>query len=268
MDERGEVAGVEDAYIFYNNLLGSEADVAFGQFAVSDPLFKRELRLTLDDYAIYQIRPGISNIRLSYDRGIMLTHGFKTGTDLAFEVVNGNGLADADAAKIFDNDDYKNFAGRISQSFGEVFRVGGFGYWGKEELGEEGKSFTNEMYYWGADMTLGVNDKLELNIQYLFRNDGKMAASAGDVVLMKDVETQGGFAELIYTPKGDKSKWYLVALANWVDSDLGRHDYKSATFHAGYLARRNIRFTGEITYDFSYENTEYLRGSVGIITVF
>ncbi len=46
--ERGEVAGIKDAFIMFNNLFRTELGVSAGQFQVSDPLFKRELRLTKD----------------------------------------------------------------------------------------------------------------------------------------------------------------------------------------------------------------------------
>ena len=57
----------------------------------------------------------------------------------------------------------------------------------------------------------------------------------------------GAFAEVIYAPKGDMSKWYLTGLYNWVDSDYNELDYSSATLHAGYLLRRNMRVVGEFT---------------------
>ena len=47
---------------------------------------------------------------------------------------------------------------------------------------------------------------------------------------LEDVRTQGAFAEVIYSPKGDMSKWYLTGLINWVDSDYDELDYSSATF--------------------------------------
>jgi hypothetical protein len=62
--ERGEVAGLEDAFLMFNNLFGSELDFYLGQFQVSDPLFKRELRLTFEDYRIYRTAVGYSNINL------------------------------------------------------------------------------------------------------------------------------------------------------------------------------------------------------------
>ncbi|MDZ7763882.1 MAG: hypothetical protein U5K00_05580 [Melioribacteraceae bacterium] len=52
--ERGHVAGIEDAFIMFNNLFGTELDLYVGQFQVSDPLFKRELRLTFEDYLVYK----------------------------------------------------------------------------------------------------------------------------------------------------------------------------------------------------------------------
>ena len=45
MTERGEVAGLEDAFLQVNDVLGSGWDLIAGQFQVSDPVFKRELRL-------------------------------------------------------------------------------------------------------------------------------------------------------------------------------------------------------------------------------
>ena len=54
--------------------------------------FKRELRLTLEDYQIYRARPGLSQINLTYDRGIMLGYGLPTKTDFVAEILNGNGI--------------------------------------------------------------------------------------------------------------------------------------------------------------------------------
>jgi hypothetical protein len=34
---------------------------------------------------------------------------------------------------------------------------------------------------------------------------------------------------------------------NWVDSNLGALDYTSATLHAGYILRRNVRLVTEYT---------------------
>ncbi|MCK7517297.1 MAG: hypothetical protein MZV64_06015 [Ignavibacteriales bacterium] len=41
----GEVGKIEDAWLMFNNLFGSELDFTIGQFQVCDPLFKRELTI-------------------------------------------------------------------------------------------------------------------------------------------------------------------------------------------------------------------------------
>jgi len=66
--ERGKVAGLEDAFLMFNEVIG-ELDIIVGQFQVSDPLFKGELRLSYEPYKIYKIKPGFSSIDLTYDRG-------------------------------------------------------------------------------------------------------------------------------------------------------------------------------------------------------
>lgn len=261
MDERGEVAGVEDAYIMFNNLFDIDLDMYIGQFQVSDPLFKRELRLTLEDYEIYKTKIGNTTTNLAYDRGIMLTLGLETGTDLIFEVTNGNGIAGADNLKNFDDDGYKNFFGRVSQNIGDFLRVGAFGILGKEEFEYNAVyKMVDDITMWGPDLTIG-NDIIELNAQYVWRNDSK----AFHGLMIDDVQTQGAMAELIYMPKGDESKWYMVGLFNWIDSDIEAYNYQTATFHSGYLFRRNMRMVAEYTYNFE---KEYNLISVGIVSSF
>ena len=43
--ENGEKGKLEDAWLMFNNVLGSELDFTIGQFQVCDPLFKRELTI-------------------------------------------------------------------------------------------------------------------------------------------------------------------------------------------------------------------------------
>jgi hypothetical protein len=258
--ERGEVAGVEDAFIMFNNLFDQELDLYVGQFQVSDPLFKRELRLTFEDYQVYRTKPNLSKANLTYDRGLMLTYGLPTGTDIILEVLNGTGIGAANSFRIYDDDKYKNFFGRVSQDIIEGVRIGGFGYFGKEKLEDDlANQFTNSFTMWGPDITLNYKDKLELNFQYAQRKDTKHN------FLANDTKTQGAFGELIYTPQGDESKWYAVAMYNWVDSDIKVLKYQSCTFSLGYLLRRNIRLIGEYTYNF--ENN-YGQTAVGIISAF
>jgi len=258
--ERGEVAGVEDAFIMFNNLFDTELDLYVGQFQVSDPLFKRELRLTFEDYQIYRTTPGYSKANLTYDRGIMLTYGMDTGTDIIVEILNGTGIGAANNFRIYDEDKYKNVFGRISQDVVEGIRVGGFGYFGKEKLEDDmNNMFYNKFFMWGSDFTLNYKDKLELNFQYALRKDDRTTFVA------KDIQTKGIMSELIYTPKGDESKWYGVALYNWVDSEIKTLNYNAGTLGLGYVLKRNIRLIGEYTYNF---DKDYGQFALGVVSAF
>ena len=261
LSERGEVAGVEDAYLMYNNLFDLDLDIYVGQFQVSDPLFKREVRLTYEDYQLYRTTVGLSRINLTYDRGIMLTYGTEYGTNIMLEVVNGTGLAEANDFRNFDEDKYKNFMGRVSQDINENIRVGGFAYLGKEELGTNVK-FDNSIVMFGPDASLSFEDKLELNLQYIKRVDD---SPYGPIIGDDEKTTNGFMGELIYTPQGDESDWYAVGLYNWVDSDVDILDYKTITGHIGYAMRRNLRLFGEYTHNFTNEFGQF---TIGVVSAF
>jgi len=254
--ERGEVAGLEDAFIMFNDVFGSELDVYLGQFQVSDPLFKRELRLTFEDYQIYRTKVGASSVNLTYDRGIMLTYGLPTKTDIVVEILNGSGIGQADPSRNFDNDKYKNGLIRISQDVGDVFRVGAFGYYGKQER----NGFVNESTMWGPDLSVSL-DAVELNMQYVTRTDDRPYFA----VATAKQRTEGAFAELIYTPEGDKSTWYGVLLYNWVKAGDVALNYRSFSAHGGYLLGSNFRLMGEYTYDIERKGNRF---TMGFVTAF
>lgn len=248
LSERGSIAGIEDAFLMYRDLFSTGINFYIGQFQTSDPLFKGELRYTLEPYRIYGASPGNSTTDLKYDRGIVLEKGFSTGTDIVGQIVNGCGLGEADEGYLFDKDKYKNFMGKITQSVGKNLSIGFFGYTGKELLSDPSMFYTditNELTMFGPDIALSLSDKFILNMQYLWRKDSHVFSNSGDY--LNDINTDGGFAEIIYSPAGDRSKWYLAGLANLINSDADELDYTSATFHAGYLIRRNVRLVAEFT---------------------
>lgn len=254
MFERGEVAGLEDAYLHFNNLGGSDLDVLAGQFQVSDPLFKRELRLTFEDYMIYRYRPGESQANLTYDRGLMLTYGFDFGLNMVGQVLNGNGIPAAEN-RVYDIDSEKAAALRLSQSLGMV-RVGAFGYYNKERNEFD---VSNEIYYAGGDATIG-NDRMELNLQYMHREDGNAYFVAPDST---DTTADGGFAELVLLPSGDRSTWAFIGLYNLIDSDDDAGDVERVTGAANYFLARNLRFLFECTRDVDRESWEFTIGAMG-----
>jgi hypothetical protein len=227
-----------------------------GQFQVSDPLFKRELRLTFEDYQIYRARPGQSRANLTYDRGLMATYGFDFGLDLVGELVNGNGIGPAQD-RLFDFDSGKTFALRASQSVGPL-RVGAFGYNGREK-NENGIS--NNIWFYGPDLTFTMPN-LELNAQFMHRkDDNPFFFSTGG----PEITLNGGFAEVVYLPQADRSRWIFAGLYNRINGTGSEFDYETATFSVSRVVARNFRLLGELTYDLVAEKPIM---TVGFVSAF
>ncbi|HPA87897.1 MAG TPA: hypothetical protein PK106_08870 [Bacteroidales bacterium] len=265
--ERGEIAGLEDALLVYTDFLGTGINLTLGQFAVSDPLFKSELRYTLEPYKIYSAKPGTSTTDLKYDKGLVFDKGFSTGTTVVGQIVNGNGIGEADNGYLFDKDKYKNFMLRVNQEIGQFITIGFFGYTGREEINDViYAGFVSDIRMFGPDITFDFNERFMLSAQFVKRTDSRVFMEGFPSEMMEDVETMGAFAELIFSPRGDMSKWYLTSLINWVESDYDPLDYASATLHAGYLLRRNVRVVGEFTQQF--RGPDYGKVSFGVVTAF
>ncbi|MFC1619355.1 hypothetical protein ACFL45_05365 [Candidatus Neomarinimicrobiota bacterium] len=267
MSEHGEVVGVEDAYLYFSNIFGSGIGAAVGQFQVCDPLFKRELRLTYEDYQLYKVRVGYVPTNLAYDRGIMLDWGAPWGTDIFLEVVNGNGIGESEDG-YYDGDNYKNVFLRASQGFGPL-RLGAFGYHAASSLNGQ----DNIMLAGGPDATLSAGP-LEINFQYLWRQDDNpyyQGDIPGDATI-----TSGSLAEVIFSPRGDRSRWNLVGMYNQVTSDvvdkipleyidtsyLYDIEYETVALAANYLVARNLRLLAEVKYDLKAEQTRFVMGFV------
>lgn len=261
--ERGEYGGVEDAYVQVNDIGGKPVDLMLGQFQVSDPLFKRELRLMFEDYAVYRARIGDETMDLTYDRGAMAVADL-AGFTLSATVTNGNGIGPAQGNRHFDNGAGKVFAFRASRDLLPALRVGGFA------LGSRHTSdgFTNRATILGGDVTLSQGD-LELNLQYLRREDDDPMFVDGETVT-----SEGGFAELLYRPAA--SRWFAFGLYNLVTADAplldvrlggpaGLDRYETISTGIGYQARRNFRVSTEVTRDVEQKVT---RWTAGIVTAF
>lgn len=256
--ERGEIGGVEDAFLYVNDIANVPLDVAVGQFQVSDPMFKRELRLMIDDYMIYRARVGEQTVDLTYDRGVMAAVD-AAGFTLTAEVINGNGRGGAVENRRLDDNSFKNLFGHISRDVDPHLRVGAMGYFGKSD-GESAAgtdTLTNQTWMLGADATISLGP-VELNAQYVHREDDVPTFTAGE----ETARTDGGFAELLVRPAD--SRWYGVALYNgmWANRPLldprtggptGVDRYHAVTVGLGHILRRNIRTFGEVTWDIEQE---------------
>lgn len=276
--ERGEVAGLEDAYVQFTDVGGSGVSLLVGQFQVSDPLFKRELRLQFDDYQPYRVRVGHTRADLTYDRGVMALWSPREGTDVALQVVNGTGLDHANASRQYDPDGYKNVGIRLSQSVGPA-RIGGFGYFGTERA-DGGSSAIRVV---GPDATIAFGDAVELNVQAYRRWDDDPFLGACSVVTPcpggetagRSTTVDAAMSELLFFPDGQGGRWAVTALWNWISADApvvslrlgeqaGTPGYITR-YHTGgigvhYLLQRNVRLLGEGSWDFEHDQARLVAG--------
>ncbi|MDW7680050.1 MAG: hypothetical protein SCK70_05770 [bacterium] len=261
MSERGKVAGIEDAYIHFDNIFGSDLDIMVGQFQTSDPLMKRELRLTIEDYMIYKQKFGHSATNLAYDRGLMFVYGVEpTSTDIVAMIVNGNGIAGDREDGKFDSDPFKHFGLRVSQGVGDFLSFGGFYYQGKERLTSNGTAPSNKISYIGPDLNISVGP-VEVTAQYLIRKDSNLLLNAE----AKDIESSGTVVEVVLAPQLDRSRFLLTGLYNQIKSDLTEYNYQTATISATYLLSRNLRLIAEYTRDLENDLNRF---SLGTVTAF
>ncbi|MEX2181751.1 MAG: hypothetical protein WD771_06890 [Gemmatimonadaceae bacterium] len=278
VSERGTVAGLEDAYIQFTDIGGSGVSVLAGQFQVSDPLFKREVRLPYEDFHAYRVRVGLTRADLTYDRGLMAVWSPRTGTNLALQVVNGRGLDPANEARQYDTDSHQNFALRASQEVGPL-RLGVFGYAGNETAA----GFSSRIRIFGPDLTLPLGSFGELNVQALRRWDSDPFLGSctpgtpcpGGATAPFSTAVDAGFAEVVLWPAGPAGRWFVTGLMNVVSSDvpvvslrLGEEnsavgylrEYRMGSLGLHYVLRRNVRLMGEAGWDFELDRARLVTG--------
>lgn len=252
MSERGDVVGAEDAFLVWNDMGGKALDLNMGQFSVSDPIFKRELRLPVDDYQVYRLRVGDQVSALSYERGVMAIGEIGT-TQVTLSVLNGNGLPGAADGR-YDDDREKNVFAHVTRDLTEGLRLGALGYAGRQRhpAGER-----NGLWMAGADATIAAAP-WELNLQYLHREDSRPTFTPAERREVVD----GGFAELLLFPEG--RRWYGYALYNRIEDNRGLIDlgdaapaltrlYETVSVGTGYEVQRNLRVYGEASFDTQQE---------------
>ncbi|HSW29403.1 MAG TPA: hypothetical protein VLH75_07985 [Longimicrobiales bacterium] len=276
LSERGEVAGLEDAYLQFNDVLGSGWDLLAGQFQISDPLYKRELRLEYEDYMPYRVRVGDVRADLTYERGLMAVASPWKDADLFVQVVNGKGLSPASEAKNFDTDNGKHLGLRLSQDLGFA-RVGGFFYTGAEQA----DPLSSSLQVFGPDATIPLGEKVEFNLQYLYRKDSnpffletcartdtRCSFGADDPF---ETEVDSYMGEMLFFPKGAGANVHFTALYNRIEANspiftvrAGEEGYlekyESVGFTANYLYARNVRLVAEVSRNLELKRTRFIAG--------
>ncbi len=268
--ERGEVGGIEDAFLYINDVAGAPLDVAIGQFQVSDPMFKRELRLTLADYVVYRTRVGAQPADLTYDRGIsgIFSPGQFTITGM---VINGNGKGEAGDDRVLDDDPAKNGLVHATASLIQNVRLGAMGYYGRQkgQASPTAPVVRNNVWMLGADATIDYK-QLQVNLQYIHREDDNATFTVDE----PKIKTDGGFAEAIWRFRGGRG--YAIGLWNYVYANApllefrltgpeAVNRYNALTGGLGYVVRRNVRGTAEATFDFEQEQAQL---TLGIMAAF
>lgn len=259
--ERGEVGGVEDAFVYVNDIFGKPLDVQVGQFQVSDPMFKRELRLEFEDYAIYRARIGNVPQDLTYDRGIAVMWDVSRATVTGM-AVNGNGRGEAEGNRRLDNNIPKDLLGHLSWPLLDNLRLGGMGYWGHHEVDPAGNR--DDIWMAGADATIDIVG-VEVNAQYIHREDDSATLSPGEPT----VKTDGGFVEAIH--RFADGRWYVLGLWNYIyctaplldvrlGGPTGVNRHHTLTAGLGYLWQRNFRLLAEGGWDIEQEGTRWTIG--------
>jgi hypothetical protein len=244
--ERGDVAGLEDAWINIHDAPIEGLGLLLGQFQITDLMFPRELRLTRQDYLIYTVPQSDTGFRLTYQRGAIASYGVgPVGLDVG--VANGNGLAAANPGPgypgrnnpIYDNDLAKIGFGRVS--FGlEGVSVGLFGLKGAEGM----KANANRVWRIGPDAEWIVGP-VRVFAQYLTGIDDNPTLIAR-AASPDSLRISGGFAGFSYLLT---DRWVAAGLYNRVVSERRERNANLATLTASYYWRRNVKLGLEGNYD-------------------
>ena len=256
--EEGVTGPIEDAWLMFRQPVGIPADITVGQFQIIDPLWRRELRITLEDYAILSQRVGGGAANLTYDRGVIIGAAPTENTAVFAEIVNGNGIEPAVNGQ-FDGDAPKTGILIATQQVGPL-RIGALGYYGRQRLTPTGASIYSENLTRMAGPAVQARvGNLDLGMQWLYRDDSDPTfTGANDLTV-----TRGGFAEVNWWPTGRGTRALVTGLYNDVSSPGA--DYRSLTLNASWLYMRNIRLALEGTYEFEGKTTSL---GLGMVTAF
>lgn len=263
--EKGDngTAVIEDAWFRHDDLGGSGIGAMLGQFQLSDLMYPRETRLTVQDFMAYRMAG------ITYDRGIVFD-GDVGPLSLSLGAVNGGGIDQnfsvnspgfARPDKMFDNDRQKTVFGRLGTEFGPV-SAGLFGLAGKQKSIATGSAGTvtgarsTDKYTVGLDVS-GDNGKLYWFGQVLWNKWDKFL----DQNPNKSYNWYGGFAGVDYVYN---DRWTFSALYNYDNANDFKNtgtvfegiDMNALTLTASYYFMRNVKGVMEATVDFQKKDND------------
>lgn len=247
--ERGANGEVEitDAWLRYDDPFGPGTAVLFGQFAPGDLMFRRNERLTFQDFLVN----GMAG--LTYDRGLLFVTD-EYAWSLAAGLVNGNGNK-ANAAvnspgaarpdRAFDNNTGKSLFVRLGLESARL-RTGLFALSG-DQLALDGATTTTR-YVTGGDVSGDIDERIFWYAAALWNQWLDFDGS-------RTYTWWGGYAGMDYLA----GEHYAVSLLyNYIDAgDFAGADNiyaglaaDSITTTLSYYLRRNVRLLFEINMDF------------------
>jgi hypothetical protein len=130
--EGGVTGPIEDAWVAFRRPFGLPATVTVGQFQIADPVWKRGLRLPVENYQILSQQIGEGAANVSFDRGVTVDFDLGENTTLAAELLNGNGIGPA-ANGVFDGDAPKTGVLWAMRGIGPL-RIGAMGCYGAQRV--------------------------------------------------------------------------------------------------------------------------------------
>jgi len=254
---------IEDAWFRHDDLGGTGVGGMLGQFQISDVMFPRETRLTVQDFMAYRLAG------ITYDRGVLFDRGLGPLT-LALGVVNGSGIDQNFNVnspgfnrpdRMFDNDRGKSVFGRLGGKLGPV-SVGLFGLTGKQKSIAIGHAGTQTGDRKTDKRVFGLDISGDNGQWYWF---GQALWNKWDKFLDQDPNKNyswfGGFAGVDYVYN---DRWTFSLLYNYVNND----DFKNTgtvfegikmnalTATASYYFMRNVKGVMEATVDFQKKDND------------
>ncbi len=247
---------IEDAWFRHDDIFGSGIAMQLGQYQIADLMFPRETRLTFQDFMIYRMAG------ITYDRGLLFDRGVGR-FDLAFGIVNGNGVTDnfnIDSPgfrrpdRLFDNNNSKTAFGRIGTRVGPL-TLGLFGLTGKQKsaggaVGEDVGSRDTDKRLLGLDFSGQIGAKTYWFTQFLWnRWDGFLDSDPN-----RRFRWGGAFVGVDYI---HSDRWSYSFLYNYADANDFENtgtiyegiNMNTLTLNASYYFMRNVKGIIELNID-------------------
>ncbi|MDH4276407.1 MAG: hypothetical protein OEW08_15360, partial [Gammaproteobacteria bacterium] len=210
---------VEDAWFRHSNLFGAKVGMMLGQFQISDFMYGRETRLTVQDFMVYRMAG------ITYDRGITLDRALGPLT-ISMALTNGNGIEERASLNsagfnrpdaTFDRDSRKNAVVHLGLKLGDI-NAGMLYLDGNHEDAARTKMTDKRVY--GVNLAYSRNDRWFLFSQWVW-NEWADFTTTG-----KTARWQGGFVGADFVPN---EYWAFSMLYNTVSAG----DLKDAPVYGG-----------------------------------